>query len=333
MRPTTRGRLLAPARLASVLALAVVLAGAFTTLAPSRASAADNGSWAVQPTSQKGTAVRQYFVYDLAAGTTVKDSVTIVNETTIPQTFQVYATDAFTTSRDGGLGFRSVDDPQHAIGAWTHVDVGKVTVPPRKRVDVPFQVVVPAGTAPGDEVGAIVALNTRIEGSPDGNVNIGVQKAVAARVYARVQGPVTPGLSVDGVTVDRSASPATVSYTLSNTGNVRLEPTAGVTVTGLLGSDLHTSPAASRGMLLPGESSQFTEPLDALPTLDYATVTVTAAAGEISATGQTHLWLVPWWLYLILGLLLAAIVGYLIRRRRAKRPTQPTSSDLDLVLT
>ena len=102
--------------LASIAALAVVLPPWTGS-----ASAADNGSWSVTPTTVKDALPRQYFIYELTPGVTLRDSVTLVNELDVPQTFLVYPTDGFTTSRDGAIGFRAAADLQQTIGAWTTV--------------------------------------------------------------------------------------------------------------------------------------------------------------------------------------------------------------------
>jgi hypothetical protein len=297
--------------------LGLLLTTSFGVGAPA-ASAADNGSWSVQPTTAPGAPVRQYFVYDLAAGTVVKDSVTIVNEATTPQTFDVYPTDGFTTPQDGGLGFVHLGQPQHGIGLWAKVSRSRITVLPGHRVDIPFHIRVPAGTAPGDEVGAIVALNTAIQPGPAGSTDIGVQKAVAARVYARVQGPVTPGLVVQGIQLDRSGPVPMVRFTVLNTGNVRLQPTATATISGLLGAPT-TLPATDLGMLLPGDQSSYELPAGSLPTLNYVTLTVAVSADQTSATGSTAMLLYPWWLLLVLAALLLALGALLVRRLRRNR--------------
>ncbi|GAA3822999.1 hypothetical protein GCM10022403_065590 [Streptomyces coacervatus] len=108
-----------------------------------------------------------------------------------------------------------------------------MTVPPHGRVAVPCTLHVPQGAEPGDHPGALVALDERID-KGDGSLALGVQRAVAARVYLRVGGPTLPAIAVENVHVVHHQplvpglgdSTATISYTLHNTGNVTLTASA-----------------------------------------------------------------------------------------------------------
>lgn len=304
-----------------------VLAALITVLSlGTGAQAADNGSWAVQPASQPGTTARQYFIYDVPAGGVLRDAVTVFNETAVPQHFRLYGADGYNTSDGGGLGLRAETDEQSSVGAWITMSRTDLTVPAKTTVTVPFTMHVPVGTGPGDHVGAVVALNTAITPGSGSGLTIGVQRAVAARVYARVQGPVNPGLVVRSVTVDRSTAMPTVHYVLANTGNIRLTPSAVVTVSGWLHGTLQSVIAQNLGVLLPGQQSAYTQSIDALPSLDHVVITVASSTDEVSAAGSTSLWLVPWWALVLAGLIVLAILTWWLRHRRRRSPPPVTAA-------
>jgi len=296
------------------------------------ATAADNGTWSVFPQpsaagSKSLTPDRQYFYLEAAPGTTVHDKVSVANLSDRPMTFQLYGADAYNTPRDGGFALRAVDQKQTGVGAWTHLAKGTLTIPARTRADVPFTLTVPAGAEPGDHSGAVVALDTAVEGtSTSGNVAVGIKRAVGARIYLRVSGPAVPAVGVRNVTIDRSAplvpglgaSTATVHYTLVNQGNVTIHPKITLKATGWLGGTVLNTPATDLGVdLLPGQSVQMAAPWPHPPQFDHVSLTVSVAGTDVSAHAGAGFLAVPWFLVGLVLLLVAALEA--ARRLRARR--------------
>jgi hypothetical protein len=316
--------------------LSVLLATLLLLAAVGPAHAADNGSWSVYPVATK-LAARPYFYLSADPGQTIEDKVVVANKTDGPLTFRLYAADAYNTARDGGFAVRTVKERQRAVGVWAKPAKSRVTVPAHGEVTVPFTLAVPEGAEPGDHPGAIVALDERIDPG-DGSVALGVQRAVAARVYLRVGGPTLPAISVEDVRVTHHQplvpgfgdSTATVSYTLHNTGNVTLNPKVELRATGLFGRtllarDLTKIPSE----LLPGQRVQLTEPWRGAPQLDWGEVTLTATAKDTRESAGASFFALPW---LVAVVLLVAAVGGVLwwvrfrlpRRRGRSRPaTEP----------
>ncbi|MFF8268934.1 WxL protein peptidoglycan domain-containing protein [Streptomyces sp. NPDC016562] len=331
-------------RLLALLALAPLLALVTGTglLSATAARAADNGTWSVFPTPAAGAATtdRAYFFHQGEAGTTLGDSVTILNSSEKELTFQVFATDAVNTPSGGAFALLPVESPPKDVGAWITLApqaARPVTVPPKGRTDIPFTVKVPADATPGDHVGGIVALGTAVEGvQQEGKVQVGVKRSVGARLYFRVPGPVTPGLSVEDVRVTRAApllpwvknARATVSYTLVNRGNLVVEPTVAVSARGLFGRELLNRPTRELKLsLLPGQRIELTEPWPDAPQSDRVSVTVTAGATahpDLRSQSGTRFTAVPW---LAVGALLlaagAALALRVLRRRRSRVEEHP----------
>ncbi|MGW7436683.1 WxL protein peptidoglycan domain-containing protein [Streptomyces sp. NPDC054849] len=299
------------------------------------ATAADNGTWGVFPTPTGGATMtdRAYFFHQGAAGTSLSDSVTILNSSDRELTFQVFATDAVNTPSGGAFALLPVETKPKDVGAWIALapeSSRTVTVPPKGRKDIPFTVRVPADATPGDHVGGIVALGTAVEGvQQEGRVQVGVKRSVGARLYFRVPGPVTAGLSVEEVRVSRSApllpwiedARATVSYALVNRGNVVVEPRVTVSAEGLFGREVLNRPARDlRLTLLPGQRVELTEPWPDAPQSDWVSVKVTAGAAahpHLVAQSETDFIAVPWpavGLFLVLAG--AGVTWWVLRRRR-----------------
>jgi hypothetical protein len=319
-------------------ALAALAAALVLVAIPDPAVAGNNGSFAVQPTSAADSAIpRQYFVYTLPAGQTVQDSVTITNLTEQTKTFLVYGADGFTTPADGALGLRSRTDPQHGVGAWISMSRGEVSVAPKASVDVPFTMQIPAGVASGDHVGGVVVLDTAITPG-SGGAKIGIQQAIAARVYARVDGPVHAGLTITGIWLYHARTPAVVTYTLKNTGNVRLGPDVTTTVTGALSGSIQSTAKQLPADLLPGEQASYKVALRPLPVVDSLTVRIVASTDQVNATGSASVLLLPWWVVVIAVAVLLWMAGtafWLIRRRRRRRagPEPDENAELEPVVS
>uniref|UniRef100_A0AAU2JNC9 DUF916 domain-containing protein n=1 Tax=Streptomyces sp. NBC_00049 TaxID=2903617 RepID=A0AAU2JNC9_9ACTN len=340
MRTRTRTSPYGPYGLVSLLLL---LLGAGLVPATS-AAAADNGTWGVFPTPAAGAAMtdRAYFFHQGAAGTTVSDSATILNSSDKELTFRIFATDAMNTPSGGAFALLPVETKPKDVGAWIALPpetASTVTVPPKGRKDIAFSVKVPADATPGDHVGGIVALNTAVEGvQQEGRVQVGVKRSVGARLYFRVPGPLTPGLSVEDVRVDRQApvlpwvknARATVSYALVNRGNVVVEPKVTVSAEGLFGREVLNRPARDlRLVLLPGQRIELTEPWPDAPQLDWVTVNIAAGAAtypDLVSESETDFIAVPWpALGLVLVLAGVSLTVWILRRRRRADRERPES--------
>ncbi|MBT2449105.1 GTPase Era [Streptomyces sp. ISL-43] len=275
---TARARAAAGTVLALLAGLGVLLLGG-----AGPAVAADNGQWSVLPAANK-LGQRPYFYLSAAPGQAVTDSVTIANRTDLPRTFRLYAADAYNTARDGGFALRGPDEPRTATAAWAKLERERITVPAKTALSVGFTLAVPDRAEPGDHPGAIVALEDRP--ADTAARGIGVQQAVAARVYLRVTGPTAPALAVEDLrTTRRGAAGAEISYTLHNLGNVTLRPRAVLTASGALGrSLLSRNLTGLPAELLPGQEVRLRARWEDPPALEWTQVTV--AAGAEGATSR-----------------------------------------------
>ncbi|PWK73626.1 GTP-binding protein Era [Streptomyces sp. CG 926] len=267
---------------AALLALALAPAGT--------ATAADDGQWSVSPVANT-VGQRPSFYLAAAPGRSVADAVTLTNRTDRPRTFRLYVADAYNTARDGGFAVRGPEEPRRATAAWAKLDRERVTVAAHGSVAVGFTLTVPDRAEPGDHPGAVVALEERPAAArPDAGRGIGVQQAVAARLYLRVTGPTAPALTVRGVTVRRRGSGADISYTLTNIGNVTLRPRAGLTATGVLGRSLLARELGGLpAELLPGQEVRLSARWEGAPRAEWAEVTVRARADGTTAQGRADL--------------------------------------------
>jgi archaellum component FlaF (FlaF/FlaG flagellin family) len=305
----------------------VLTVGAFAGATP--ASALGNGDFSVAPTTVGGHS-RQNFTPIVAAGTTSTDQVTLANLTKNPITLELYAADAYNTP-DGSFAVKPNFEPKVHMGKWIHFAVSSLTIPPLSGDIVPFTYTIPGNTAPGDYAGGVVAVQTTGAPLTHGHVRVRAQYAIAVPVLGRVQGPLHAGLAVSAVSLNTSGGfgtqfggpvDATVTYSVTNTGNRYLKPTITVTVSGLVGGG-HRFSQQLPDVLVPGSTITFRHTFDSVLPFGSVTASVKARTNVTQATGSSTAIVIPWGIVAIVVLLIALIV-LLVRRRR--RPSHPGPS-------
>ncbi|MEV4515527.1 DUF916 domain-containing protein [Dactylosporangium sp. NPDC049525] len=343
--PWTASRVPGPVRtvlVAALLAAAVPLvtfaapAGATPTPQPSPAAAPfaqarleDQVSWGVAPAQNALGSGRAHFDYNADPGGTITDGLTLVNHSTRPLTLRIYASDAFTT-RNGGIDVLPSGATSTDVGAWISVGTDTVTIEGGKSATVAFTLRVPANATPGDHSGGLVT--SLVDTAATGGVR--VEHRLGSRVYLRVSGQLSPALAVTDVHADYSGSvnPAgtggvRITYTVKNTGNVRLSARQQITVAGPGGVLSRGTAAADLPEVLPGNSVTNTVTVHGVwpATRMTARVGLTPVAGAgIPAvrtgpvSGSATLWATPWGQLLVLLVLGAAVAGFFVVRRRQR---------------
>ncbi|MER7420494.1 DUF916 domain-containing protein [Micromonospora peucetia] len=327
----TLAAVLLTAALAPPAAAAPTPSPASTPAKPAPGAAATR--WAVQPSGPDGPTGRNYFIYDLAPGSTLTDHVGVSNLSDRPLTFQVYGTDAYTTA-DGAFALLPADQAAADVGSWIRFDRRSWTVPPGRRADIPFRLSVPANATPGDHAGGVIAAIAQARTTADGQ-QVRVDQRLAARVYLRVNGDIRPAVAIESVRVsyDNPVNPAAggdavVTYRLRNTGNVRVGGTGTVAVNGPFGWELARTAPVDLPELLPGAVFTVTERITGVPPalrltaeVDLAPTTVDAALPPVLRSAAT--WAPPW----LLLALLAVLAGWsVVRWRRRSVVARPAGT-------
>lgn len=312
-------------------------------------------TFGVQPANTVTGNEQFAFDFGVAPGSQIFENAAVVNFAAEPVTLALYAADAFTTT-DGefGLGLRT--DAVTGAGAWitigdptTQVEVpGQTTEVGAGRVFVPVTIAVPPNAEPGDHAAGITAsLTTRGE-NPEGQ-NVDLEQRVALRAYIRVDGELTPGLTIESLDATYQAPwepwrPGTLTVTGSvvNEGNVRLGYRPTVTVEGPFGLGRKTVTPDPILELMPRSRVEFTEtvegvwPLGSLrATLDLqpqaAPRTADPGLDPVSRTVTTTA--VSWILVLIVIVAVALLVLLIIRSRRRSRGAVTAEADPERAAT
>lgn len=335
--------------LASLLLVALLSVG--SALAAPASAEEGAMSWSVQPSTPSGPDGRSDLSYQVGPGAVISDWIAVTNHSAAPATFRVYAADATTDYDTASFTLINADQASSDVGAWTSIDgknaacapgdaaciaaVGTtVTLDPGARADIPFTLAVPADATPGDHAAGIVASSVS-EAADGGGTAVTLEQRVGTRVYLRVDGPLTPRLTVSGAVAgfDAGLNPfsgsATVGFDVTNTGNTRVSAVPTVHLAGPFGIPLTTVALDEIQNVVPGRTGHVVATLDGIPPLMvlFADVTVApavasgVAAGDplpAAARASVTAWALPWMLLLAAVMLAALVALALWWRRRAR---------------
>lgn len=363
------GRLIAGGFLLAASAAGAIAIGPAALASPSSAgglSSAGVGSaqavgagtitWSVIPASATQPDSRSKFNYtSIKPGSTITDHVAILNRSAQSVAFSVYATDATGTTAAGALTLMPAAQTPRDIGSWVTLPKGihqlSIVIPAGKGIIEAFKIAVPRHATPGDHTGGMIGSVSINRTNAKGQI-VREDQRIAVPIDLRVAGPLHAGLAVESISTGFHSplSPfaggsATVSYTVHNTGNVRLAGSQLVSVTGPLGISSKAQPK-SLPTVLPGDSIRFTTKAGGLYPLGPMTAHVRLTPGipvgapalalpAGSVNGTASLFAVPWSLLgLIILVVAAAIVGWRgrgwqQRRLRSKLDAAATSARLE----
>ncbi|GIG37546.1 COG1470 family protein [Cellulomonas pakistanensis] len=302
--------------------------------APAAPDPSTQVTWGVRPADTVHGAERPNFAYTLPPGGTLADAIVVTNKGDAPLSLDVYAADGFLTA-DGTLDVLEAGEESTALGAWVRVETPEIVVQPDAAVEVPFTLTVPEDAQPGDYAAGVVSslLVENAEG-------VSVDRRLGSRVHLRVSGDLAPALALSDVRVDYDAGgnpvapgAATVSFTVTNTGNARVAPTEAVQVAGLFGWGRARAEAVEVPELIPGASVQRSVRVEGVWPLVRTSARV-ALGGEVVAlpgaaatdaapavpavAASAAAWAVPWAAVGALALVVALVALRVAAGRRRK---------------
>ncbi|MFG6446480.1 hypothetical protein ACFXQA_14565 [Microbacterium sp. P07] len=342
-------------RFAMACAAASVAAVALGFTPPASAAEGDL-SWGVQPSSPTGPDGRADLPFQVAPGSVITDWVAVTNYSPVSATFRVYAADAMTDYDTAAFTLINADQASTGAGAWTTIDGGpavcadtedeaeracaatlgtSVTLEPGARVDVPFTLTVPQDATPGDHAAGIVA--SLVSGTAtEGGTGVTLEQRVGTRIYLRIDGPLSPGVGVQGAVAGYTGSlnplaggTARSGFDVRNLGNTRVSVQPEVRLTGPFGMGLGSFALEPVRNIVPGGVAHVEAELPGIPPLFLVTADVTltpiaadgiAAADPLPPAVDTSAvaWAVPWMLLAALGAIGGAIALLVWRRRRSR---------------
>ena len=317
----------AGSRLATAVAVATVLIG---LVVPLSAAAADDATVgiAAAPAQHGQPDGRTRFSLIVSPGQQVSDALLVRNTGSTDQTFDVYATDAYTTA-DGAFALLDTGSAPRDAGTWVALQGSSgtttISLAAGAQALVPFTVTVPVDATPGDHAGGIVVSVS----SPLGQVE--VDRRLATRLYVRVKGTVTPALVVRSVSVSQPlggnpfTAPTTITAVVENTGDVALTAHAEANVHTWFGLPVGSATSDEVAELLPGATRTLTFPVGSVGRVGYLapSLRLTPAADaeayaftQPAVDGRGTAPAVPWLLLTVVVVIAAGLRVLLVARRR-----------------
>jgi hypothetical protein len=161
------------------------------------------------------TLEEDHFTYAVKAGTTVLDSVEVINFRDQTLDARVYPADML-TAKGGGLSPAQEYSPRKRVGAWIGMEYADISVEPNQTMEIPFSISVPKGIVPGEYIGAVVAA---VRGGTNAS-GIALETRAALLVRVRVPGKVDLGVEVGQLRSSDTDGGRRFDVVVRNTGNV-----------------------------------------------------------------------------------------------------------------
>lgn len=293
-------------------------------------------TFGIGPSDGKVLDGRPSFSYSASPGSVINDHFALVNISDQSLNLYVYGTDA--VNGDGGtLSYQPRGSLGLSASSWLALPAINgsqlFTIPARTTQILPFQVRIPANAGPGDHTAGIaVGLTAQVTGASAKDLTF--EQRVVAKVALRVSGTVVAKLAIQhlhasyhGTLNPLGTGSVTLTYTVSNVGNVNLGANQKVTISGLFGPS-HSAVEATVPDLLPGSSTTVKVHAEgvwpAFLLKGSIKVTPVAIAGEPypplkGTSASTSFWAIPWpWIVIVLVIALAAVGAWWYRRRKAR---------------
>ncbi|MHB8512314.1 MAG: hypothetical protein ACYDCC_09035 [Actinomycetota bacterium] len=312
-------------RRSSVIALTVI--ALMLLVAP--AFGAESSTVGIHP---DGT--NDWFHFNLVPGESSDSIALLENKTDQSQPVTIYAVDAIITPQ-GGFALAARDAKATGVGAWTKTGFTQIVLPPRSVTRLPVHVEVPRSAEPGDYAGGII-LEQGNHDTTSANIGKGfavqlnIVERVGVRTFIHVAGVATSKLQLGAPTWKKTSKGIEFKLPVSNTGNVRLVPSATVKISGWNVRNA-TLPMTAPEMLLPGSDGTLTAIWRNPPAFALGHVRFeVAATGLAPMTRTLNVNLIPIGAIAITLIILALlmllawrVIRFVRRARRALRLVPP----------
>jgi hypothetical protein len=188
------------------------------------------------PISGAASQNQSYYILEGQSGTTLENSIWVINVGTAVGTVQLYPVD-MATGNTGGAMFLLRDDARQVTGSWITLADSELTLAAGESREIPFTVSIPPDARAGEHLGGIVAEAVERTETLDVDENVDsasfqvkVKSRNAVAVQVNLPGAVVEQIDVTGITAGGHGGYQTLALSMGNIGNVMLRPTGRLVV-------------------------------------------------------------------------------------------------------
>lgn len=270
-----------------------------------------------------------WFLYDLPAGESKRDSLTIKNDSDTAAAVSLYAVDS-TTNNMGEFALEEEKDSRDRIGKWIVLEENRLTLQPREEKQVGFTISIPEDAPAGESSGGIIIQKDLSEAQKNTTSGFVISTRIGIRVYETVPGNLFRKADFRDASVNYNQADGIYEYivTVKNEGNVSLDSTVRLSLRDML-FRRQDRELEQKALIPRGEEQKIVFEIDddifgnfeAVPALEYA-----SAEGKqetVSAPAPTSFFAYPHGLTAALGILLGlnllGLLAFRLRKAREKR--------------
>lgn len=250
--------------------------------------------------------------YQVDAGQTINDELTILNDGTTAYDFIVYARPYSVTGEEYTPDYTSVQ-PNADAYRWVQFSQTNWHIEPRQTVKVPYTIHVPEDAAPGGHYGVIFAESQ--PGTASGFA-VTFKKRVGSVIYATVNGPYISGGQLLDTFVDpiQFHAPLTAAFNIENSGNADFDVETLYTVSDIFGNVKHKQHKTS--IILPKTIRNVPLEWNDSPWLGLYKVRIDNAYLDKTASSDKYVLVAPRWMLATVGLMIVGGGVYAMLQRR-----------------
>lgn len=178
------------------------------------------------------------FIHESEPGTTIDESVVVVNNTNSIKKIALYAADAI-ASHDGAFACKQKVEEKEEVATWINISENEITLEPKNRKKIPFTITVPQSIDVGEHNGCV--LIQEIEGKNDGAEGITIHKRTGIRVQITIPGEMKSNLTLENFSIlSRNDGNKNIHVEIINTGNVSNTTNLQIKTKNILGKEVAT---------------------------------------------------------------------------------------------
>jgi len=316
------------------LKLKVILAVLFLILVSALASRA-----LAQEMQRAYTVFNPQIEVKLNPGTRSEGTTEIVNETSVPLTFNLTVRDYIVTDTVGTPNFLAAGtlNNKYSAAAWIAIYPNTFSLNPHESQKVNYYIQVPASARPGGHYAGIVyAPVSKGENKTGGVINA----QVGALFYITVNGPVTENSLVSKFFANpfQEYGPVKISTQIKNLGDLHISPKATITVSGLFYNATQDLPNHN---IFPQATRDFENTVGQAFMIGRYKALLMGSYGvnnNLPLVASVYFWVFPWRIALVIVFIIVAIIlGIMYYKKRKKngpkQPKEPKDANAEPVVT